>query len=154
MDRNLIFLLQPGFAILAAIAATWTLVEVLNDVDDGLHRAGRSSLAVAALIWLSAGAGVFLHFHVYGSVKGAADSWVFAHGYVLAVREHLFILLLLTATYLPIVVRGSHLLVNRGARILAITVSVMVVVLALGIETLGALIDIETRSALSRALAG
>lgn len=154
MDRNLIFLVQPAFAVLAAIAATWTLVEVLNDVEDGLHRAGRSALVVAALIWLSAGAGAFLHLKIYGSVKEAADSWVFAHGYVVAVREHLFILLLLAATYLPIVVNGSHLLVNRGARVLAITVSALVVVLALGIETLGALVDIETRSALSRALAG
>ncbi len=154
MDRNLIFLIQPALSVLAAIAATWTLVEILNDVEDGLHRAGRSALVAALFIWLSAGAAVFFHYKVYGSVKGAGDSWVYAHGYVLAVREHLFILLLLAATYLPIAVHGSHLLVNRGARVLTITISALVVVLALGIETLGALIDIETRSALSRAVAG
>lgn len=154
MDRNLIFLVQPVFGVLAAIAATWTLVEVLNNAEEGLRRAGTAALTAAALIWLSAAAATFLHFKVYGSVKGAADSWVFAHGYVVAVREHLFILLVLAASYLPIVVCGGHLIVNRGARSLAITVSALVAVLALGIETLGALVDIETRSALSQALSG
>lgn len=154
MDRNLIFLVQPVFGVLAAIAATWTLVEVLNSAEEGLRRAGTAALTAAALIWLSAAAATFLHFKVYGSVKGAADSWVFAHGYVVAVREHLFILLVLAASYLPIVVCGGHLIVNRGARSLAITVSALVAVLALGIETLGALVDIETRSALSQALSG
>ena len=154
MDRELIFLLQPAFGVLAAIAATWTLVEVLNDVEDGLHRARTAALLAATAIWLSALVGTFLHFRVYGAVKGAGDSWVFAHGYVLAVREHLFILLLLAASYLPIVVRGSHLLINRGARLLAMTISALVVALSLGIEALGALIDVETRSALIRALAG
>ncbi len=154
MDRNLIFLVQPVFGVLAAIAATWTLVEVLNNAEEGLRRAGAAALTAAALIWLSAAAATFLHFKVYGSVKGAADSWVFAHGYVVAVREHLFILLVLAASYLPIVVCGGHLMVNRGARSLAITVSALVAVLALGIETLGALVDAETRSALSQALAG
>lgn len=154
MDRNLIFLVQPAFGVFAAIAATWTLVEVLNNVEEGLRRAGTAALAAAALIWLSAAVATFLHFKVYGSVKGAADSWVFAHGYVVAVREHLFILLVLTASYLPIVVCGNHLMVNPGARRLAITISALVAILALGIETLGALVDMETRSALSQALAG
>lgn len=154
MDRNLIFLAQPIFGILAAIAATWTLVEMVNGVEEGLRRAGRSALVAAGLIWASAAVGVYLHYRVYGSVKGAGDSWVFAHGYVLAVREHLFILLLLVGTYLPIVVRGSHLLVNRGARMLCMTVAAVVAVLSLGIETLGALIDMDTRSALIGALAG
>lgn len=154
MDRELIFLLQPAFGVLAALAATWTLVEVLNGVEEGLHRAGRAALAAAAVVWLSAGVGTFLHYEVYATVKEAGDSWAFAHGYVLAVREHLFIMLLLLATYLPIVVRGSRLLVNRGARALAMAVAAMVTVLAIGLEALAAMVDFETRSALSRALAG
>ncbi len=154
MDLELIFFIQPALGVIAAIAATWTLVEVLNNVEDGLRRAGTAALLAATAIWLSALVGGLLHFNVYGAVKEAGDSWVFAHGYVLAVREHLFVLLLLAGSYLPIVVRGSHLMINRGARMLAMTISALVVVLSLGIEALGALIDVETRSALVRALTG
>jgi hypothetical protein len=65
--------------------------------------------------------------------------WPFAHSFFMETKEHLVIMLLMLATYLPIAARND-LTVNSGARRLMLWLTAGVALLALLVEGHGAVI--------------
>jgi hypothetical protein len=65
--------------------------------------------------------------------------WPFAHSFFMETKEHLVILLLMLATYLPVAAAGN-LLANKAARRVVLWVAGLVVLLALTMEGEGAMI--------------
>jgi hypothetical protein len=73
--------------------------------------------------------------------------WPFAHKLFMETKEHLVIMLLMLATYLPIAAAGN-LGANKEARQLVLCVSGMIALLALFTEGEGAIIALGVKTAL------
>ena len=73
--------------------------------------------------------------------------WPFAHSFFMETKEHLVILLLMLATYLPIAAAG-HLLANKDARRVVLWAAGMVALLALMMEGEGATIAMGVKAGL------
>jgi len=65
--------------------------------------------------------------------------WPFAHNFFMETKEHLVIMLLMLATYLPIAAAGN-LWVNQGARRVVLWVAGIIILLALTMEGEGGII--------------
>jgi len=66
------------------------------------------------------------------------------------VKEHLFFMVLLLATYAPFAVYGERLYSNKGARNLVLAVSALVVILGLIMDGSGAMIIMGEKLGLLR----
>jgi hypothetical protein len=73
--------------------------------------------------------------------------WPFAHNFFMETKEHLVLLLLLLATYLPFAA-ANNLSVNKGARRVVLWVAGLVVMLALTMEGEGATIAMGVKMGL------
>src|SRR5690242_13180807 len=141
MSKEFILMLHPTFGVLAMLAAVWFFVEVLNVSQVNRARIKTASLAVAALIWLSYIVGGYWYVNYYAADKAIIlkGPWPLAHGLVMETKEHLFFVLLLVSTYLPIaasgtIVSGNQIVIDRSARNLLLTLATLVVLLSLAME--------------------
>jgi len=109
MSKELILMLHPTFGVLAMIAAVWVFVETMNVSDANIARLRKASMLTAILIWLAYIVGGYWYVVFYGGDKAIikAGPWPFAHGLFMETKEHLFFMLLLLATFLPIAAYGD-----------------------------------------------
>lgn len=147
--KELILALHPTFGVLAVLAAVWVFVDALNAGTAPAARIRDAALVVTAFLWLSFLFGGYWYVQYYAADKAIikAGPWPFAHGFFMETKEHLFFTLLLLGTYLPITVRND-LAADRGARLLALTVAALVVLLGLAMEGAGALIGLGVKMGL------
>jgi len=154
MSKEFILMLHPSFGVLAMLAAVWVFVEVLNVSDANRRRIKTASLAVAVLIWLSYVLGGYWYVTHYAADKAIIKQgpWPFAHGFFMETKEHLFFVLLLISTYLPIaasnLTSGSQLVLDRGARNLLLTLAALVVLLGFAMEGSGAIVGLGVKMGL------
>ena len=150
MSKEFILMLHPTFGVLAMLAAVWFFVEVINANESNLSRITTAGLTVAVFIWLSYIVGGYWYVNFYYADKAIikAGPWPFAHSFFMETKEHIFFSLLLISTYLPVVVSGNQLLVNRGARNLVLTLSALVVLLGLVMEGSGAIVGLGVKMGL------
>jgi len=150
MSKEFILMLHPTFGVLAMLAAVWFFVEVINANESNLSRITTAGLTVAVFIWLSYIVGGYWYVNFYYADKAIikAGPWPFAHSLFMETKEHIFFSLLLISTYLPVVVSGNQLLVNRGARNLVLTLSALVVLLGLVMEGSGAIVGLGVKMGL------
>ena len=129
------------FGVACLLAAVWLFVDVLNVNDANLLRIRRMSLAAAVAMWAAfivAGYWYVVDYHTDKAIilKGP---WPFAHSFFMETKEHLVIMLLLLATYLP-VVAANNLAENKEARRLMLWLTAGIAGLALLVEGHGAII--------------
>jgi len=153
MNKEIILMLHPTFGVLAMLAAVWLFVEVVNTDGVNLRNQQRikfSSMTVAILIWLSYLIGGYWYVEFYAPDKAIikAGPWPFAHSFVMETKEHLFFVLLLIATYLPIAVAGKQWIADRSARTLLLTLAALVVLLGLAMEGSGAIVGLGVKMGL------
>ncbi len=156
MNKEIILMLHPTFGVLAMLAAVWLFVEVVNvNTVNGVNlqnqqRIKFSSMTVAILIWLSYIIGGYWYVQFYAPDKAIikAGPWPFAHSFFMETKEHLFFVLLLIATYLPIVVAGKQWIAERSARTLLLTLAALVVLLGLAMEGSGAIVGLGVKMGL------
>ncbi len=153
MNKEIILMLHPTFGVLAMLAAVWLFVEVVNTDGVNLQNQQRikfSSMTVAILIWLSYIIGGYWYVQFYAPDKAIikAGPWPFAHSFVMETKEHLFFVLLLIATYLPIAVAGKQWIADRSARTLLLTLAALVVLLGLAMEGSGAIVGLGVKMGL------
>jgi len=149
MSKEIILMLHPTFGVLATICAVWVFVEVLNASNANIIRLRKASMLVAVLMWLAYIVGGYWYVVYYGGDKAIikAGPWPFAHGFFMETKEHIFLMLLLLATYLPIASSGD--VVNKPAtRNLVLWTSALVVLMALAMEGAGAFISMGAKVAL------
>lgn len=137
------------FGVGCIIAAVWVFVEVLNASQANRERIKWVSRAAAIFMWLAIFFGGYWYVVFYKTDKAIIlkGPWPFAHSFFMETKEHLVIMLLMLATYLPIAA-SNDLVADKGARRLVLWVAVMVCVLGLMIEGHGAIIAMGVKVAL------
>ncbi len=146
---EIILMLHVLFGMLCILAALWVFVDTLNASERNLSRIRWMSLTAAVCMWLAFVAGGYWYVVFYPADKALIlkGPWPFAHSYFMETKEHLVIMLLLLATYLPIAA-ANNLAVNRDARRLVLRVAAQVPLLGLMIEGHGAIISMGVKVAL------
>lgn len=151
MAPEISLMVHPTFGMMSVLAAVWVFVEALSAGEGNLGRLRRASLAVATLLWLAYVSGGYWYVVHYPADKAVitAGLWPFAHGFFMEAKEHLFFSLLLLGTYLPLAAWDSRLPEDKGARRLVRVVALLVVLLGLAMEGMGAVIGLGVRLGLT-----
>lgn len=151
---QLLLMAHVFFGVGCLLAALWVFVEVLNvpNIATSNSNTGRirgMSKAAAVLMWASFLAGGYWYVTFYKPDKSLIlkGPLPLAHSLFMETKEHLVIMLLLLATYLPIAA-SNNLSANRGARQLVLGVSGLIALLALWTEGEGAMIAMGVKMAL------
>lgn len=146
MDNNVVLLIHPALGGLATLAALWVFVDTLNASEASRPRIKNISILCAVLIWLTYIIGGYWYVVHYAPEKAIikAGPWSFGHGIFMETKEHVFLMLLLLATYLPIAASGN-VAANRSARKVLLWVSGLIVPISLSMEGSGAVIAIAVK---------
>ena len=147
--NEIILMVHVLFGVGCIIAAVWVFVDVLNASESNLSRIKWMSRASAIFMWLAIFFGGYWYVVFYKVDKAIIlkGPWPFAHNFFMESKEHLVIMLLLLATYLP-VAASNNLAGNKDARRLVLWVAAMVPLLGLMIEGHGAIIAMGVKVAL------
>ncbi|RJR47894.1 MAG: hypothetical protein C4567_00595 [Deltaproteobacteria bacterium] len=151
MPKEVFILSHAVFGTIGALAAVWVFVEALNIHQENVTRIKYMSLVVALSVWLSYLVGGYFYVKFYGVTDKTiilAGPWPWAHKFAMEVKEHVFFILLVLATYLPIAVRDPHLLGEKGNKSLVLTVSGLVMLLVMAMDGYGALIIMGAKQGL------
>lgn len=146
MSNELILMIHPSLGVLAILASVWMCAETLNASQSNEARIRFASLAVAALMWGAYVVGGYWYVNFYAADKAliTAGPWPFAHGFFMETKEHVFFILLLLATYVPIAARAD-VVNSRGARQLVLGSGTLVVLFGLAMEGAGAFISMGAK---------
>ncbi len=149
MTNELILMLHPAFGILGVLATLWVLVDCLNASPANLARLRGFSRAAAVLMWLSYLVGGYWYVVHYGVDKALikAGPWPFAHAFFMEAKEHIFLILLLLSTYLPLAT-SNDLVASVVSRRLVVLCAGLVVVLGLAMEGSGAMVAMGVKMGL------
>jgi hypothetical protein len=134
---------------LLGLASIWFFVEVLNAKEENQVRIRTTSLIIAGLMWLTYLLGGYFYV-VYYSVDKAfilKGPWPFAHKFFTETKEHVVMMLLFLATFLPIIAY-QNLAANKGARKIALWATGLLVLTTVAMEGAGAIISLAVRVAL------
>lgn len=129
------------FGVACLVTAVWVFVDVLNFSETNLGRIRKLTCAAAIFMWLAFLIGGYWYVTAYHADKAIIlkGPWPFAHNFFMETKEHLVLILLMLATYLPITA-ASNLSASRDARRVVLWVAGLVAVLALMMEGEGAII--------------
>jgi hypothetical protein len=146
MDNNVFLLIHPALGGLAMLTAFWVFVDTLNVSEASLSRIKNISILCAVLMWLTYIIGGYWYVVYYAPDKAIikAGPWPFAHGFFMETKEHVFLMLLLLATYLPIAASGN-LVTSKAARKVVLWVAGLIVPISLSMEGSGAIISIAVK---------
>lgn len=152
--ENLLLLIHPATGVLAILAAVWVFVDTLNNAESSQTRIKNVSILCTALIWLTYFIAGYWYVVYYNADKAVikAGPWAFGHNFFMEVKEHVFLMLLLLATYLPIAARD--LLHNKATRRIVLWVSGLIVPAALAMDGSGAIVSLAYRIGLLKATGG
>jgi hypothetical protein len=139
--KELVLMAHVLFGVACVVAAVWVFVDVLNFSEANLGRIRKMSCAAAACMWLAFVIGGYWYVDAYPADKAIIlkGPWPFSHTFFMETKEHLVIILLMLATYLPIVA-ASNLSTSMDARRVTRWAAAAVALLALMMEGEGAFI--------------
>ena len=146
MSKEIILMLHPTFGVLAILSSVWVFVEALNASSANIARLRTAGVLTAILMWLTYIVGGYWYVVFYGADKSIIKDgpWPIAHGFFMETKEHVFLMLLLMATFLPIVAYGD-IIKSRTTKNLVLWVSALVVLTGLAMEGAGAFISMGVR---------
>ncbi len=149
MSHQIWLLIHPTFGVLGMAAALWVFVEALNVSETNIDRMRSAAILSSVLIWLAYLAAGYFYVFYYGADKAVikAGPWPWAHGLFMESKEHLFFIVLLLATFLPIAA-SAKVYASKAARSLVLWTSGLVVLSALAMEGAGAVIGMGVKVAL------
>ena len=150
MLSDIILMAHATFGVMGVLAAVWLLVEVLNASPANQARTRMSAWATAGFMWLAYFTGGYWYVSFYGADKALikAGPWPLAHGFVMETKEHIFLILLLLASFVLIAVLRNDLVNSRGARRLVLSIAGLVAALGMAMEGAGALIAFALKKSL------
>ncbi len=152
MSKELILMLHPTFGVLAVLASGWVFVEALNATNANIARLRKASVLTAVFMWLTYIVGGYWYVVFYGADKAIIKDgpWPVAHGFFMETKEHVFLMLLLLATFLPIAAYGKVVKI-KSVKNLVLWTSALVVLTGLAMEGAGAFISMGVRVGLQAA---
>ncbi len=135
------------FGLVCILAAMWTLAELLNASEQNGRRVFIAGVATAVFVWLAfiSGGYWYVSFYVTDKMAVLAGARPWAHSLFMEAKEHLFLVLLLLATYLPVVVRGQTITGNKSLRMLAMATAGLIVLLGLAMAQSGLIVSLAVR---------
>lgn len=147
--NEIILMAHVLFGVACILAAVWVFVDVLNANQANQTRIKWMSRAAAVFMWLAFVVGGYWYVVFYAVDKAVIlkGPWPLAHNYFMETKEHLVIILLLLATYLPIVT-ANNLVESKEARRLALWVAALIPLLGLMMEGHGAVIAMGVKMGL------
>jgi len=147
--ENILLLVHPVTGGLATLAALWIFVDTLNAGESSVARIKNISLICAVLMWLTYFLGGYFYVVYYGVDKAfiKAGPWALGHNFFMEAKEHVFLMLLLLATYLPIAAH-NYIPSNKSARKIVLWVAGLIVPTSLAMEGSGAVIGVAVKVAL------
>ncbi len=148
--KDVLLLLHPATGGLATLAAVWVFVDALNAGKGSAGRVKSVSLLCAMLMWLTYLLAGYWYVVYYGADKAVikAGPWAFGHDFFMETKEHVFLILILLATYLPIAAWG---MAGRNAsRTVVMWVAGLIVPVSLAMEGWGAVINLAFRLGLAK----
>ena len=147
--NELVMMGHVFFGVACLLATVWLFVEVLNASESNLKRIRKVSFVAAIFMWLAFVVGGYWYVTSYGADKAVIlkGPWPFAHSLFMETKEHLVIMLLMLATYLPIAA-ASNLAANKDARRVVLWVAGLVVLLAFTMEGEGGIIAMGVKMGL------
>ncbi len=146
---NFLLMSHAVLGSLLGLAGVWLFVDVLNAKKENQARVRVMSLIIAGLMWLTylfAGYFYVVYYYVDKAfiLKGP---WTFAHDFFMETKEHVVMMLLLLATFLPILAY-NNLVANKGARKIVLWATGLLVLTSVAMEGAGAIISMGVRVAL------
>ena len=146
MDHNMILMIHPTLGGFGTLAALWVFVEALNASEASWSRARKVSILCAVLMWLTYFIGGYWYVTYYYIEKPfiQAGPWPAGHGFFIETKEHVFLMLLLLATYLP-VAASNNICASKSARKIVLWVSGLIVPVSLSMEGSGAVASIAVK---------
>jgi len=147
--NEILLMFHVLFGVACIITAVWLFVDVLHASEANLNRIRGLSWAAAIFMWLAFLIGGYWYVTFYPADKAIIlkGPWPFAHSFFMETKEHLVIMLLLLASYLP-VAAANNLAANKEARRLVLGVLAVIALLGLMIEGHGAVIAMGVKVAL------
>ncbi|QQG37923.1 MAG: hypothetical protein HYS26_04845 [Candidatus Kaiserbacteria bacterium] len=146
MDK-LILMIHPTTGLIGLLSAVWVFVEALNASPRNKARLYWGSVLTAVMMIATWIAGGYWYVNYYAVDKALILKGVYplAHTIVMETKEHAFFITLILSFLLVVVTRFEDVSMNRGARLLVLTASALVVLSAFAIEGAGALIAMAAR---------
>ncbi len=148
--KEAILMSHVSFGVFALLASVWMFVDTLNGGQAALRRAGMASVGVALFLWLAYLVGGYWYVNFYSPDKALIlnGPWQFAHNLFMESKEHLFFILLLLGTFLPIAALDPQVRSTPAGRNLLLVIAALIVLLALVMEGSGAVIGIGVKEGL------
>ncbi len=139
--NELILMVHVAFGVACLLAAGWVFVETVNVSAGNLARIRVMSWFAAAAMWLAICVGGYWYVVFYKADKGVIlkGPWPWAHSLFMETKEHLVLILLMLATYLPITA-ANNLAASREARRMVLWVAALIVLFALAMDGEGGII--------------
>jgi hypothetical protein len=146
---DVILMTHVLFGMLCIVSAVWVFVDVLNANEANQARIKGLSVAVAVFMWLAYLIGGYWYVVFYATDKALIlkGPWPFAHDFFMEMKEHVALMLLLLATYLPIAA-SSNLFSNRSARSVVLCVAGLIALIGMTLDGSGAIIGMGAKVAL------
>ena len=153
--NDAILLAHATAGVLGTLSALWVFVEALNAREQNATRIRTIAVAVAVFMFAALILGGYWYLHFYPAERAMIlkGPWPFAHNLFMETKEHLFLMTLILALYLPVAAR-EPLYSSPAARNMVLAVAMLIVVTGLSIEGAGAVIDHGVKVALLRPAAG
>ena len=151
MPNQALMMLHATLGVLGVLASLWVFVEALNLSEANRGRLVVAALSVAVLFWVTYLVGGYWYVVHYGTEKAIilAGPWPAAHKFFMETKEHVFLLLLLLASFLPIAAVREQTSIGSPARPLLLWSSGLLVLGGLAMEGAGALISLGVKLGLA-----
>lgn len=149
MTNQLVMMIHATTGVLAMLSALWLFVETLNANPVNRPRINLSATFTVALMWITYFIAGYWYVTHYGAEKAIIKAGPFpaAHGFFMETKEHIFLLLLLLATWLVIAVYRATAL-EGPTKTLVLWGSGLLVLGTLAMEGTGALVSLGVKVAL------
>ncbi len=143
-----LMMVHVGFGMMLILAGLWVFVDSLNANESNVVRIRRVSLFVAISMWLAFIIAGYWYVVSYGADKAIIlkGPWPFAHNFFMESKEHILLMLLLLATFLPIAAYND-LPKNRSARNVVLCVAALIVLIGCAVDGSGAVIAMGAKLA-------
>lgn len=154
--REILLFIHPTLGILGMLGALWIFVEILRPDEAGLRRIRIASVLVAgafALTWISGGIWDSAYYEADRAVM-ASGAWALAGNLTMETKEHLIVLILLMAFYLPLLAFGAEQRRLQAVRLPLMTVAGLIVLNTLAMEGFGAVLAQSVHVGATAMLAG
>jgi hypothetical protein len=137
------------FGVLGTLVVVALFFDVLNLSQTNINRVKLLTLLTVALFVLAYVVGGYWYVIHYAPEKALilAGPWPWAHKFFMEVKEHLFLILLLLAFYLPVLIYNNKFLEDSGMKKITLTVLGVMIVLGLTMDGFGAIIAMGAKVA-------